>query len=291
MFNYNDYSFAAFVAFYQFQVFDYPVDSMKMVIDGFTGSARSSVYFQHLRKLYETLLRVGIDQEAPDFEMKNIDGTTVKLSELRGRYVLLDFWASWCPPCRAANPGLKKVYDKFGGENFTVVGVSVDEDRETWQKAIEEDQLDWINLSNLNGWNEISDLYGVMAIPQNFLLDPAGIIIAKNLEPEQLDEKLEQLINIDPGSLIQPVSEGGIFRDPDYFNRGSSIIKWDDGIYHLFYSRWQRELTFTARMTHSEVAHTVSDSPEEPFGLHPLPVADCQDTEDCSIHPGFYPRA
>jgi thiol-disulfide isomerase/thioredoxin len=118
----------------------------------------------------------------------------VKLEQFRGKYVLIDFWASWCPPCRAANPELLKLYEQFAQRGFTIVGISVDDDSISWRSAIETDRLPWVNLSNLNGWDELTEIYGVKAVPQNFLLDTNGIIIEKNIDPGHLAARLEELL-------------------------------------------------------------------------------------------------
>ena len=113
---------------------------------------------------------------------------------LRGKYVLIDFWASWCAPCRASNPELVKVFETFQNRNFTILGVSVDKDKKRWLDAIDKDRLPWINVSNLKGWDEVSNLYGVKAVPQNFLIDPEGIIIDKNIEVEEIMDKLDKVL-------------------------------------------------------------------------------------------------
>jgi peroxiredoxin len=140
------------------------------------------------------LRKVAISRPAPGFSIPDTAGKLVDLYDFKGTYVLIDFWASWCAPCRAANPELVEVYGQFSDRGFTIVGISVDESEERWKKAIETDQLPWTNLSNLRGWDSVSETYGVKAIPQNFLLDPDGIIIDKNIETGRLIEKLDNLL-------------------------------------------------------------------------------------------------
>jgi peroxiredoxin len=195
MLNYPDYCFAAFTAYYQFQMHNIHADTLDLIMDGFTEPVRASVYYEHLSKLYQTIKKVAISQPAPDFSLPDTSGNMVGLDQFKGSYVLIDFWASWCAPCRAANPKLVEIYNQFSDQNFTILGISVDRDGDHWKKAIAADSLPWINVSNLNGWDSLTEIYGVKAVPQNFLLDPAGIIIDKNIEPEHLTDKLDKLLD------------------------------------------------------------------------------------------------
>jgi len=194
MLNHSDYSFAAFAAYYQFQMYNIDIDTLDMIVNNFKEPITKSAYYKHLKKILPTIKRVAIAQPAPEFSIPNTEDKLVSLDDFKGKYVLLDFWASWCAPCRAANPGLVETYHRFSKSNFTIVGISVDKDRERWIKAIKADKLPWTNLSNLDGWDEVSTKYGVKAVPQNFLLDPEGIIIAKNIEKEDLVKKLEDIL-------------------------------------------------------------------------------------------------
>jgi peroxiredoxin len=139
---------------------------------------------------------IEVGTQAPDISLTAVDGKTVALSSLRGKYVLLDFWASWCGPCRGENPNVVAAYDKFKEKNFTVYGVSLDNNKDAWQKAIQEDNLSWTQVSDLKGWASVAAaLYSVHSIPSNFLIDPTGKIIARDLRGDQLETTLQNVLN------------------------------------------------------------------------------------------------
>ncbi|MGY4386124.1 peroxiredoxin [Pedobacter sp. UYP24] len=134
------------------------------------------------------LKAVQVGQPAPEFTIKGINGNLVKLSDFKGKYVMVDFWASWCMPCRQENPNLVKAYNTYKDKNFTVLGISLDKDPAAWKKAIEADKLTWNHASELADFEGSTvRLYQIEAIPSSFLIDPKGVIIAKNLRGEELE--------------------------------------------------------------------------------------------------------
>jgi len=193
MLNYPDNIVSVFTAYYQFQIHNISQDTMSSIIDNFSSYSKNSIYFDYLKSLYEKITSIKEGVLAPNFTSKDIDGKQNSLYDFRGKYVYIDFWASWCAPCIEKFPEMKKIYNSIDKSKFEILGVSVDVSRDSWIKSIEKNKLNWINISNTKGWDEISDSYGVKAVPQNFLVDPNGTIIKKNIELNDLKEILESL--------------------------------------------------------------------------------------------------
>jgi peroxiredoxin len=136
-----------------------------------------------------------VGKEAPDFELPDVNGKVMSLKSLRGKFVLVDFWASWCKPCRNENPNVVSAYQQFKDKNFTILGVSLDKEKEGWVKAIADDQLTWSHVSDLKFWDsKVVPLYGIEGIPFNVLLDPEGKVIAKDLRGSELHAKLNEVL-------------------------------------------------------------------------------------------------
>jgi peroxiredoxin len=163
-----------------------------------SADVRDTYSGQEFAKQLDAVKATSVGAIAPDFTQNDVNDKPVKLSDFRGKYVLLDFWASWCGPCRAENPNVVSAYEKYKDKNFTVLGVSLDQPgkKENWLAAIKADGLTWTQVSDLKFWqNTAARQYNILSIPQNYLIDPSGKIIAANLRGEALDKQLASLFD------------------------------------------------------------------------------------------------
>jgi len=170
-------------------------EKLEKIYGTLAPQGKQSYYGQRIRTYLDEQAKIGLGRTAPEFSMADTTGKPVALSSLRGKYVLVDFWASWCGPCRKENPNVVAAYQKYHDKGFEILGVSLDDKKHLWEKAINADKLTWQHVSDLKGWrNQAAGLYMVKSVPSSFLLDKDGKIIAKNLRGEDLHKKLAELL-------------------------------------------------------------------------------------------------
>lgn len=175
-------------------------DQIKSTVEKLAKRFSSSPKITQLAQQFtaENIAQEPVDllgKEAPDFTLADTEGKNISLKSLRGKYVLVDFWASWCKPCRMENPNVVEAHTKFKNKNFTILGVSLDKDKAAWMRAIQDDRLDWKQVSDLKYWSsDVVPLYNIEGIPFNVLLDPNGIVIAKDLRGDDLHKKLAEVL-------------------------------------------------------------------------------------------------
>ena len=174
---------------------DSKVDELDSILSQFSPELSESKYVKQLTTSVEKWAKLSIGMEAPGFTQADSTNTPVSLSDFRGKFLLVDFWAAWCGPCRAENPNIVAAYNKYHDKGFDILGVSLDDDRDKWLAAINKDGLFWNQVSDLNGWkNEVSVGYGIRSIPYSVLIDPDGVIIGKNLRGAELHEAIADAI-------------------------------------------------------------------------------------------------
>lgn len=177
-----------------FMVPRYPIKTIDSLFNTLTDSVKQSHLGRNLADKIARLKAVNIGAKAPDFTLPTVDGGELRLSDLRGKVVLLDFWASWCAPCRGELPNVKKIYEKHHADGLEVVGISLDNKRENWLKAIEEEQLPWIQVSSLKAFDcDVAKTYSVQAIPRMFIIDRDGTIIGLDLRGEKLAQRMDEI--------------------------------------------------------------------------------------------------
>ncbi len=171
-------------------------NEIKRLYNELDESAQQTNEGKKIAKKMNALAKGQVGMQIADFTQPDTSGHPVKFSSFKGKYVLIDFWASWCAPCRAENPNVLKAYNAFKNRNFTIIGISLDDKAANWKKAIREDNMPWTQLSDLKGWkNEVSAGFGIEFIPGNLLIDPSGKIIAKDLRGAMLENKLKELLH------------------------------------------------------------------------------------------------
>ncbi|MEO7313619.1 MAG: TlpA disulfide reductase family protein, partial [Ginsengibacter sp.] len=181
----------------QYAGYDLNVPKMEPLFNRLSAKNKKSPAGIAFSERLELARKTAVGAMAMEFTQNDTLGIPVSLASLRGKYVLIDFWASWCGPCRAENPNVVKTFNEYKDKGFTVLGISLDQPgkHQAWMDAIHKDNLTWTQLSDLKGWkNEVSTMYGIRAIPQNLLLDPSGKIIAKNIRGEELPKTLKSMI-------------------------------------------------------------------------------------------------
>jgi peroxiredoxin len=168
---------------------------MTSIYASFTGDAKKGPFAAMLDKTVASAEIGRVGSVLPEFTQNDASGKSVSLSSLRGKYVLIDFWASWCGPCRAENPNVVKAFNAYKSKGFTILGVSLDQDKAKWLEAIKKDGLTWTHVSDLKYWNNaVAQQFGIQSIPANFLIDPNGVVIGKDLRGEELEKFLAKNI-------------------------------------------------------------------------------------------------
>ena len=192
----HPHSYVSAFILYTLSLYNPDADKLAALYKGLDAAIQDSYFGRLTNESIAKAINIDIGKPAPDFTQMDINGKPVTLSSFKGRYVLVDFWASWCGPCRAENPAVLKAYRAYHAKGFDILGVSLDEKKDKWLEAVKKDGLGWQQVSDLKGWeNSVAQLYGVQGIPMNYLLDKDGKIIAKGLRGEDLEKTLAELVH------------------------------------------------------------------------------------------------
>ncbi len=180
-----------------FRIEQFSVDNLIGLLNELVAKFPERKEIASIRNSFETqVVKTGwVGKPAPEITLPDTEGRNISLSSYKGKYVLVDFWASWCGPCRHENPNVVEAYNKYRNKNFTILGVSLDMKKEAWKKAIVDDNLNWAHISDLQQWNsKVVPLYNISGIPFNVLVDPNGIVVAENLRGSGLQQKLAEIL-------------------------------------------------------------------------------------------------
>jgi peroxiredoxin len=188
---------SANILFYKTQIL--PVDSLRIFYSSLSNGVQTSYDGKRIKEFIQKAEKLAIGKDAPFFTQTDLKGKNISLEDFKGKYVLLDFWASWCVPCREENPYLKQAYSKYQDKGFTIIAFSLDrlEDKDAWIDAIKKDDVPWIQVCDFKGWKgEVVNEYNLLGkgIPANFLINPDGKIIAKDLSGDEVEKKLAEYI-------------------------------------------------------------------------------------------------
>lgn len=170
-------------------------EQLNVLYDPLSPEIKASLPGKEVAAYLNRLAPTAVGRTAPDFTLETPDGKPLSMHAVKGKVKILDFWASWCGPCRTENPNVVELYKKFHPKGLEIIGVSLDENKDQWLQAIKDDKLGWQQMSDLKGWqSEVAQLYGVGAIPHTVILDENNVIIAKNLRGKKLEEKIAELL-------------------------------------------------------------------------------------------------
>ncbi|WP_425562995.1 peroxiredoxin family protein [Mucilaginibacter gynuensis] len=188
----------SFTAFYASTSLDPRENEQQLVAyaDAIKGKFSDNPFVQKFLKQMAIIKPVSVGQKAPDFTIPGLDEKPINLADYKGKYVMIDFWASWCPPCRKENPNIVKQYAIYHPKGFNILGISLDDKVPAWKNAIEKDKLTWNHASDLSSFNgPVERLYQIESIPSNFIIDPQGVIVAKNITGVLLEDFLKKTFN------------------------------------------------------------------------------------------------